>query len=138
MKGSPQVPGVVVLLMAGLFLPRVSQCQVAEDHQRVLHHSANAQSKAFQRGLNALKENRLEAALVELTAAERGEPDDPRIHNFRGIVLARLGQSTESAAEYREAVRLDPRMEDAYRNLGFLEWTDHNLQTAPQVIVGGA
>ena len=135
MKDNPQVPGVVVLLMAGLFLPRVSRCQVAEDHQRVPHHSANAQSEAFQRGLSALKENRTDAALVELTAAERGEPDDPRIHNFRGVVLARLGQSTEAAAEYREAVRLDPRMEDAYRNLGFLEWTDHNLELAHEALV---
>jgi len=135
MKDNPQVPGVVVLLMAGLFLPRVSQCQVAADHQRVPHHSANAQSEAFQRGLSALKENRTDAALVELTAAERGEPDDPRIHNFRGIVLARLGQSTEAAAEYREAVRLDPRMEDAYRNLGFLEWTDHKLELAHEALV---
>ena len=135
MKDNPQVPGVVVLLMAGLFLPRVSQCQVAADHQRVPHHSANAQSEAFQRGLSALKENRTDAALVELTAAERGEPDDPRIHNFRGVVLARLGQSTEAAAEYREAVRLDPRMEDAYRNLGFLEWTDHKLELAHEALV---
>src|ERR1700682_325835 len=123
MKDSPRVVGVVVLLVAGLFWSRVSPCQVAKDRQQAPDHSANGQSEAFpseafqsdafQKGLNALKENRLEAALVELTAAERGKPDDPRIHNFRGIVLARLGQSTEAAAEYREAVRLDPRMEDA-------------------------
>ena len=140
MKDSPRVVGVVVLLVGGLFWSRVSPCQVAKDRQHAPDHSANGQSEAFQseafqKGLNALKENRLEAALVELTAAERGEPDDPRIHNFRGIVLARLGQSTEAAAEYREAVRLDPRMEDAYRNLGFLEWTDHNLEPAREALV---
>jgi len=135
MKDNPRVLGVVALLMAGLFLPRVSQCQVAKDHQQVPGHSANGQREAFQKGLNALRENRLEAALAELTAAERGEPDDPRIHNFRGIVLARSGQSTEAAAEYREAIRLDPWMEDAYRNLGFLEWTDHNLEPAREALV---
>src|SRR5712691_993820 len=135
MKDNPRDLGAVVLLMAGLFWPRVSQCQVAKDHQQVPSHSANGQREAFQKGLNALRENRLEAALAELTAAERGEPDDPRIHNFRGIVLARSGQSTEAAAEYREAIRLDPWMEDAYRNLGFLEWTDHNLEPAREALV---
>ena len=135
MKVNPRVLGVVFFLAAGLLFPPVSQCQFAKDHQQAPDHSASGQGEAFQEGLNALKENRLEAALVELTAAERGEPDDPRIHNFRGIVLARLGQSTEAAAEYREAVRLDPRMEDAYRNLGFLEWTDHNLEPAREALV---
>jgi tetratricopeptide (TPR) repeat protein len=88
------------------------------------------QEDAFQKGLIALRENRLEAALQELTTAEREHPADPRVHNFRGIVLARLGQNAEAAAEYREAIRMDPRMEDAYRNLGFLEWTEHQLERA--------
>ena len=77
----------------------------------------------------------MEEALVELSAAEREEPHDPRIHNFRGIALAGLGQSTEAAAEYREAVRLDPGMEDAYRNLGFLEWTNHNIEPAREALI---
>ena len=77
----------------------------------------------------------MEAALLELTAAEREDPNDPRVHNFRGIVLARLGQSTEAAAEYQEAIRLDPLMEDAYRNLGYLEWSEHNLGRAREALV---
>ena len=44
---------------------------------------------AFQRGLTALKENRLEDALVEFSTAEREHPDDARVHNFRGILLVR-------------------------------------------------
>src|ERR1700693_1953946 len=135
MKDNPRVFGVAILLMAGLFLSRVSQCQVVKDRQQAPDRRESGQSEAFQRGLTALKENRSEAALVELTVAERMEPDDPRIHNFRGIVLARLGQSAEAAAEYREAIRLDPRMEDAHRNLGFLEWTDHNLDPADEALV---
>jgi tetratricopeptide (TPR) repeat protein len=84
----------------------------------------------FQQGLLALKENHLETALGKLTAAEREHPDDPRIRNFRGIALAALGQNAEAAAEYREAIRLDPMMEDAHRNLGFLEWTQHQIEAA--------
>jgi Flp pilus assembly protein TadD len=90
----------------------------------------SGQADAFQKGLTALKDNRYADALEELTAAEREHPDDPRVHNFRGIALARLGQSAKAAAEYQESIRLDPRTEDAYRNLGFLEWTEHQLEPA--------
>ena len=92
------------------------------------------QADAFQRGLTALKDNRVENALEEFTIAEREHPDDPRVRNFRGIVLANLGQNAEAAAEYRESIRLDPRMEDAYRNLGFLKWTEHQLEPAREAL----
>jgi Flp pilus assembly protein TadD len=88
------------------------------------------QSDAFQRGLSALKENRPEDALVEFTAAEREYPDNPRVRSFRGILLAQIGKNAEAAAEYQEAIRLDPFLEDAYRNLGFLRWTEHQLASA--------
>jgi len=85
---------------------------------------------AFQRGLAALKENRLEDALVEFTTAEREHPENGRIRNFRGILLVQMGKNAEAAAEYQEAIRLDPLLEDAYRNLGFLRWTEHQLVPA--------
>ena len=97
-------------------------------------YQLSGQADAFQRGLTALKENRVEDALEEFTTAEREQPDDPRVRNFRGIVLARLGQNAEAAAEYHEAIRLDPRMEDAHRNLGFLKWTEHQLETAREAL----
>jgi tetratricopeptide (TPR) repeat protein len=84
----------------------------------------------FQQGLLALKENRFAAALDSLTAAEREHPADARVRNFRGIALGALGQHAEAAAEYREAIRLDPTFADAYRNLGFLEWTQQQLEAA--------
>ena len=97
-------------------------------------YQQSGQADAFQRGLTALKDNRVEDALEEFTTAEREHPDDPRIRNFRGIVLARLGQNAEAAAEYHETIRLDPRMEDAYRNLGFLKWTEHQLEPARKAL----
>lgn len=93
-----------------------------------------SQADSFQRGLTALKADRLEDALAEFTAAEREHPDDPLVHNFRGIVLVRLGQNAEAASEYRQAIRLSPRMEDAYRNLGFLMWTGHQFQSAREAL----
>src|SRR5713226_215504 len=94
----------------------------------------SVQADAFQRGLTALKDDRIADALEEFTAAEREHPDDARVRNFRGIVLANLGQNAEAAAEYRESIRLDPRMEDAYRNLGFLKWTEHQLEPAREAL----
>lgn len=124
------------LLAAGFFLPPISHCGSANNQQQQPPRSGSiTQGESFNKGLIALKENRLEAALEELTSAEREDPDDPRIHNFRGIVLARLGQITEAAVEYEKAIHLDPRMEDAYRNLGYLEWTEHNLERAREALV---
>ena len=94
--------------------------------------NSDEKSDSFQRGLQALQENRLEAALENLTAAERERATDAGIRNFRGIVLARLGRNAEAGSEYREAIRLDPQLEDAHRNLGFLEWTEHRLDNARQ------
>src|SRR5882724_3502477 len=92
------------------------------------------QSDAFQRGLSALKENRPEDALVEFTAAEREYPDNARVRSFRGILLAQMGKNAEAAAEYQEAIRLDPFLEDAYRNLGFLRWTEHQFASAHEAL----
>src|SRR6266446_6333636 len=88
------------------------------------------QADAFQKGLAALKENRLDDAFAELTIAERERPNDARVRNFRGIVLAQLGKNAEATAEYLESIRLDPLLEDAYRNLGFLKWTERQLEPA--------
>jgi len=88
------------------------------------------QDDPLQEGLAALKENHLDVALERLTAAERQSPTNANIRNFLGIVFAQMGRNSEALSEYQEAIRLDPKLEDAYRNLGFLEWTDHNLEAA--------
>src|ERR1035438_8976788 len=92
------------------------------------------QEDSFQRGLAALKENHMEEAFAELTEAKREHPEDARTRNFLGIVLVRLGKNDEAATEYREAIRLNPLMEDAYRNLGFLEWNEHHLEDAREAL----
>src|SRR2546428_3514218 len=136
MKLKHRFLGFVSCLWAtGLFLPHVSHCKSTNNQQPTPNQDSIGQGESFKRGLSALKENRMEAALEELAAAEREDPNNPRIRNFRGIVLARLGHNTEAAAEYQEAIRLDPLMEDAYRNLGYLEWTEHNLERAREALV---
>ncbi|HEY6129322.1 MAG TPA: tetratricopeptide repeat protein [Candidatus Acidoferrum sp.] len=95
----------------------------------------STQGDAFQRGLSALKDNRPEDALEEFTTAEREYPNDARIRSFRGILLAQIGKNAEATAEYQEAIRLDPLLEDAFRNLGFLRWTEHQLESAREVLL---
>src|SRR5712691_3876012 len=122
------------LISVGLCFSSVSDCHlVVLSQQSSMEHSAG-QDRTFQNGLIALKENRLEDALDAFTKAEHEHPRNARIHNFRGIVLAGLGQTTEATVEYEEAIRLDPQMEDAYRNLGFLEWTQHRFARAREVL----
>ncbi|HET7106455.1 MAG TPA: tetratricopeptide repeat protein [Candidatus Acidoferrum sp.] len=101
---------------------------------RFIQFQQRGQEDAFQRGLTALKENRMEDALAEFTAAEREHPENARIRNFRGILLVQTGKNAEAAAEYQKAIRLDPQMEDAYRNLGFLLWTERKLDLAREAL----
>ena len=118
----------------GVGLPLVSDCQFLLASQRDSAERTEARNESFQRGLMALKDNRLDEALEALTKAEHEHPKDPQVRNFRGIVLARLGQITEARAEYQEAIRGNPQMEDAYRNLGFLEWREHRLAQAREAL----
>jgi tetratricopeptide (TPR) repeat protein len=106
----------------------------ADSHSEAADQVAKQQEDAFQRGLTALSENRPQDALEEFTAAEREHPDDARVRNFRGILLVQLGKNAEAAAEYQESIRLDPTLEDAYRNLGFLRWTEHQLAPARDML----
>ena len=91
---------------------------------------------AFQSGLIALEQNRPAAALRQLTLAEQKNPRDARVRNFRGIVLAQMGREDEAASEYQEAIRLDPKLTDAYRNLGHLEWMRHRQEEARHALTG--
>jgi len=113
----------ILAFHSGIGSTRGSYPQMSEDHQAV-------EVDAFQRGLQALRENRLEDALAEFTAAEHEHPENARIRNFRGILLVQTGKNTEAAAEYQEAIRLDPHLEDAYRNLGFVCSTERQLGPA--------
>jgi tetratricopeptide (TPR) repeat protein len=85
---------------------------------------------AFQRGLIALQANRFEDALKNFTEAENEDPQNAVIRNFCGVTLVRLGRNDQAAYEYRRAVQLNPQLEDAYKNLGFLEWTQRHLDPA--------
>src|ERR1700722_29914 len=113
--------GFISAILTSLSLHASAPPRLSTSLEQTAAQSA-AVSDAFQDGLAALKDNRPADALAYLTTAEQRHPDDPRVHNFRGIALAQLGRAGEAAGEYETAIRLDPKMADAYRNLGFLDW----------------
>jgi tetratricopeptide (TPR) repeat protein len=125
---------VLCCLVAPSFFFTPAECFAAHPDWQAAAFESDTEDGAFQRALIAIKENRLDAALEELTAAEREHPADARVRSFRGIVLVRVGRNSEAADEYREAIRIDPRMADAYRNLGFLEWNEHRLDAAREAL----
>src|SRR5437879_13672349 len=55
--------------------------------------SSISQEDSVLKGLNALKQHRLDEALDAFTAAEQRYPTDANVRNFRGIVLAQLGRT---------------------------------------------
>jgi len=120
---------ILLFFLAQALITLDARC-LASPHGLPLSLAWAAQDDPLQQGLAALKENHLDVALERLTAAKRQSPTNANIRNFLGIVFAQMGRNSEALSEYQEAIRLDPKLEDAYRNLGFLEWTDHNLEAA--------
>ena len=94
------------LLAVGFSSAPVSHCKSTNHQQDSPDHGSIARGESFKKGLAALQADRPEAALVELTAAEREDPHDARIHNFRGIVLARLRQNGEAVGEQMKKLGL--------------------------------
>jgi hypothetical protein len=75
---------LIFLFCLGSYVQHVCADSPAEDANQ-----AAQQGDSFQRGLAALKENRLEDAFEAFTVAEREHPGDARVRNFRGILLVR-------------------------------------------------
>jgi tetratricopeptide (TPR) repeat protein len=59
----------------------------------------------------------LDKALVDCEIALQLAPDFAEAHNLRGQILDALGRLDEAVAAYREALRLNPELEEAKLNL---------------------
>src|SRR5205807_5453633 len=92
--------------------------------------SSISQEDSVLKGLNALKQHRLDEALDAFTAAEQRYPTDANVRNFRGIALTRPGRNENAAPQHREAIRLVLNKKEDYRNLGFLRWSQRRYGAA--------
>ncbi len=63
------------------------------------------------------KAGKLEAAAAELRESLSFRADDAVLHSDLGTVLARLGRMQEAVPEFETALRLDPNLDTAKRNL---------------------
>jgi Tfp pilus assembly protein PilF len=83
----------------------------------------------YQMGLSYLGENNVTGALVELTEAEKLNPDDPELLNYLGLAYYRKNKFELAEHKYLRALDLKPTYSEARNNLGvdYLElkrWDD--------------
>lgn len=65
-------------------------------------------------------QRKFEDAATHFRQALEFRPDDAELHNDLGAALARLGRLQEALPEFETALRLDPKLEPARRNLDAL------------------
>jgi len=72
----------------------------------------------FQMGLSYLGENNATGALVELTEAEKTDPDNPELLNYLGLAYYRKNKFELAEQKYLRALALKPNFPEARNNLG--------------------
>jgi len=101
---------IVVLLMAAM-----AGCATGRDNQEI---KANPASYHYQMGLSYIGERNYTSALVELTEAEKLDPDNPDVLYNLGI--AYMGKRRPDLAEsrFQKSILLKPNNSAARNNLG--------------------
>lgn len=79
--------------------------------------------------------SKLQTALSECELALGYDPDFAEAHNLRGLILDSLNRYEEAIAAYREALRLDPNLQDARENLRDAE-EEASTQSIPTYAIG--
>jgi type IV pilus assembly protein PilF len=74
----------------------------------------------YQLGIQHLTEGDYQNALLELRRAESLKPEDPVIHDAKGIVYYYMERFDEAEKEYKKAVSLQKDYSKSYVNLGTL------------------
>src|ERR1700761_4364165 len=85
----------------------------------LLSARAPAQPDPLQQALLLFREQNYAEALKAFQEAKRTRPPNAQLDDFIGITETRLGQLEAANASYEEAIRLDPKLADAHKNLGY-------------------
>ncbi len=81
--------------------------------------SVYAQTDPMQQGAALFRQGHYEEALSEFRAARHMRPVDAALENFIGITESKLGRLNEANQDYQDAIRLNPKLPEAHKNLAF-------------------
>jgi Tfp pilus assembly protein PilF len=73
---------------------------------------------------------KFDEAIRYFSKALRINPNNARLHNYLGIVLARQKKESEAIFHFSEALRIDPNDADANYNLGIIFADQKNIKQA--------
>lgn len=71
----------------------------------------------FERVARLVNAGKLDAARADINKLCRLHPDQPALHNLRGVVLSRLEEPEHAVEAYKAALNLEPEFNDALNNL---------------------
>jgi tetratricopeptide (TPR) repeat protein len=96
-----------------------------EQERRILDKTSGirpseAAEAAYNRGIDALREGRFDAAEREFTAALEESPWFPRAYYSRGVARARLGKLEPAVGDLNSAIRMDRSDYQAHMTLGLI------------------
>jgi tetratricopeptide (TPR) repeat protein len=77
------------------------------------------QPDPLQQGLTLFRQQNYEDALSAFQAAKQTRAPNAQLDNIIGITETRLGQLDAANSSYEESIRLDPKLADAHKNLGY-------------------
>ena len=114
---------VVVRLALGLAITALPGGLIAVDSE-----------DSFQLGLSAYQHGQLNDALKYFREAAHLHPGDARVANALGNTWFALNEPARAAEEYQRALRLDPRLAAAHKNLGILDYQQGKFVEAQQAL----
>ncbi|MDA8961788.1 tetratricopeptide repeat protein [Congregibacter sp.] len=71
----------------------------------------------FERVARLVNAQKLDAARADINKLCRLHPDQPALHNLRGVVLSRLAEPEHAIEAYKSALALEPTFSEALNNL---------------------
>jgi len=71
----------------------------------------------FERVSKLLNAGKLDAALADINKLCRLHPEQPALHNLRGVILSRRKDTAHAVEAYKTALTLEPRFSEALNNL---------------------
>ncbi|HYN88883.1 MAG TPA: tetratricopeptide repeat protein [Ardenticatenaceae bacterium] len=95
--------------------------------------AGSAMAEAYEAGLLAYEENRLDEAARYFEQAIRLDPNRVEAHNYLGSVYFLQGRTDEAVRAFSEALRLDPNHADSHLNLGLVYQDTNQSERAIQM-----